>query len=270
MHLPGHAYRFQTYTPAVLLERIVPRTDLVLEPEDREPIIVLLAATVLLVMFFYWGRPGFYYDGGIVGWVRANASGLVAGDPSVGAYLWWGTTSLVLRVLAPLLVIVFLLRRTPGEFGFRLRGTARHYPQYFALYLVMLPILIIVSGTDSFLSYYPFYDNATQGGVTFWLYELGYAFQFVGVEAFFRGFLTFGLYRRFGLLSVVVMTIPYTMIHFAKPMPEAFAAIIAGLVLGVMALRSKSFVPGIVLHVAVAITMDLLVLWRVGALGNIF
>ena len=80
----------------------------------------------------------------------------------------------------------------------------------------------------------------------------------------------FGLLPRFGSLSVVVMTIPYTMIHFGKPVQEAFAAIIAGLILGLMAVRSKSFVPGIFLHVAVAITMDLLVLWRIGALGNLF
>ncbi len=59
------------------------------------------------------------------------------------------------------------------------------------------------------------------------------------------------------------------MIHFAKPMPEATAAIVAGLVLGVMALRSKSFVPGVFLHVGVALTMDLLVLARTGGLGNI-
>ncbi len=259
-----------TYTPTVLLDRIVPRGDLTLAHEDRQPAIVLLSATVLLVMFFYWGRPGFYYDAGIVGWVRSNASVLVAGDLSVGAYLWWGSTSVVMRVLAPLAIIIWVLRERPEDFGFRLRGTSKHLPAYGAMYLVMLPILVVVSGTESFLTYYPFYDNAAQGGITFWLYELGYAFQFVGVEAFFRGFLTFGLYRRFGLLSVVIMTIPYTMIHFAKPMPEAFAAIIAGLVLGVMALRSKSFVPGIFLHVAVAITMDLLVLWRVGALGNVF
>jgi len=68
----------------------------------------------------------------------------------------------------------------------------------------------------------------------------------------------------------VMMTVPYTMIHFSKPMPEAFAAIVAGLVLGTMAVRSRSFVPGIFLHVAVAITMDLLVLGRLGALGNLF
>jgi len=59
------------------------------------------------------------------------------------------------------------------------------------------------------------------------------------------------------------------MIHFTKPMPEATAAIFAGLILGYMAVRSKSFVPGIMLHVSVAVTMDLLVLWRAGALGNI-
>jgi membrane protease YdiL (CAAX protease family) len=60
------------------------------------------------------------------------------------------------------------------------------------------------------------------------------------------------------------------MIHFAKPMPEEFAAIVAGLVLGYMALRSRSFVPGILLHVAVALTMDLLVLARTGSIGNVF
>lgn len=253
----------------MLLDRIVRPTELTLAEDDREPAIVLLTATVLLVMFFYWGRPGFYYEAGIVSWVRSNASGLVAGDLTVGAYLWWGATSLVFRVLAPLAVIVWLLRADPGDYGFRIRGTLRHVPAYGAMYLVMLPILVVISGTESFLAYYPFYDNAANGGVTFWLYELGYGIQFVGVEAFFRGFLTFGLYRRFGVLSVVVMTIPYTMIHFAKPMPEAFAAIVAGLVLGVMALRSRSFVPGIALHIAVAITMDLLVLWRTGALGNV-
>ena len=45
------------------------------------------------------------------------------------------------------------------------------------------------------------------------------------------------------MLSIVVMTVPYTMIHFGKPMPEAIGAIFAGLILGYMALRSRSFVP---------------------------
>jgi len=241
------------------------------EEKDRDALVVMLTATVLLLVFFYWGRPAFYFTSGISGWVADLATtGPLDDFPGVGAYLWWGLTSMVLRVGLPLAVVVWWLKRRPGDFGFRIRGIGRHLPVYGAMYLVMLPLLIWVSSFDNFVNYYPFYDRAIEGGAAFWLYELGYGLQFVGVEAFFRGFLVFGLMPRFGSLSVVVMTIPYTMIHFGKPVQEAFAAIIAGLILGTMAVRSKSFVPGIFLHVAVAITMDLLVLWRIGALGNLF
>ena len=240
------------------------------EEDDRGTLVVLLTSAVLLVVFFYWGRPAFYFTSGLSGYVADLAYGPLEEFPGVGAYLWWGFTSMVFRVGLPLVVIVWLLRKSPRDFGFRLQGIAPHLPVYGLMYLVMLPVLIWVSSFDSFLGYYPFYSRAVEGGAGFWLYEVGYALQFVGVEAFFRGFMTFGLLPRFGALSVVVMTVPYTMIHFAKPMPEAFAAIVAGLVLGTMAVRSRSFVPGIFLHVAVAITMDLLVLARLDAIGNLF
>jgi len=84
----------------------------------------------------------------------------------------------------------------------------------------------------------------------------------VGEEAFFRGFLLFGLYPRLGRYAIWAMVIPYTMIHFGKPMPETFAAIVAGYALGHLALRSRSFVWGWMLHWSVAITMDVLVIGR--------
>ncbi len=243
--------------------------DFLWEEKDRQALIVLLTSTVLLLIFFYWGRPNFYFNN-IVSTVADSPGGPLEEIEEVGGYLWWGATSMVLRFAIPLMVIVWWLRQSPGDFGFRIRGIGAHLPLYGLMYLVMLPILVWVSSFESFLSYYPFFSRATEGGAAFWLYELGYGFQFVGVEAFFRGFMTFGLLPRFGALSVVVMTVPYTMIHFAKPMPEAVAAIIAGLILGTLAVKSRSFVPGIFLHVAVALTMDLLVLARLGALSNLF
>ncbi len=237
---------------------------------DRNAFVVIIAATILLYLFHYWGRPDYYVRSGWIDWVSQNVGGPFDEHPGVGAYLYWGLSSVVLRTLVPAGIIVWIIKDSVGNYGYRLNGIVKHLPPYGLMYLVMLPILIWVSSFDSFLSYYPFYDRAAEGGSAFWLYEFGYAFQFVGIEAFFRGFLTFGLARRFGLLGVPLMTIPYTMIHFGKPAPEAFAAIIAGLALGYLALRSKSFVPGIFLHVGVAITMDLLVLWRMGALGNVF
>ncbi len=240
------------------------------EHADRVAFIVIIAGTVLLYVFRYWGRPEFYVKSGMIDWVAANAGGFLGTHPGVGAYLYWGATSLVLRTMVPAGIIYWLIRESPGDWGFRIRGTLQHFPVYGLMYLVMFPLLFWASSFHSFGTYYPFYKRALEGGGAFWWYEFGYAFQFVGIEAFFRGFLTFGLTKRFGLLGIAIMTIPYTMIHFGKPAPEAFAAIFAGLILGYLALRSKSFVPGIFLHVGVAVTMDALVLWRAGVLGNVF
>ncbi len=249
------------------LRRVEP--DLDLGPDDRDAVVVLLSSTVLLLVFDYWGRPGFYYMSGVADWVAQAAGGRFADLAEAGAYMWWGLSSLLWRVLAPLAVGILVLRWRPADLGYRLQGIGAHLPVYALLYALMLPVLVWGSSFRSFLDFYPFYERAGEGGIGFWVYEFGYALQFVGVEAFFRGFMTFGLARRFGYLAVPIMTVPYVMIHFAKPMPEAVAAIFAGLVLGALALRSKSFVPGVVLHVAVALTMDLLVLARTGMLGNL-
>ncbi|MGI8822223.1 MAG: CPBP family glutamic-type intramembrane protease [Acidimicrobiia bacterium] len=237
--------------------------------EDRQAATLLVTATVLLLLFEYWGRPGFYASSGVRQWVAEAGGGRFADLADAAAYLWWGLSSLLWRVLVPLGVGVWLLRLRPSELGYRVEGISRHLPVYGVVYLVMLPVLIWVSGFQSFGSYYPFYARAAQGGAGLWVYWVGYSIQFVGVEAFFRGFMTFGLARRFGWLAVPIMTVPYTMIHFAKPMPEAVAAIVAGLGLGALALRSRSWVPGVFLHVAVALTMDVLVLARAGAMGGL-
>lgn len=250
------------------------QTTLELEPRederaDRSAFIVIITGTLLLYVFRYWGRPEYFLKSGMLEWLPTAIGGPLETHPGVAAYLYWGATSLVLRTLVPAGIIVWLIGESPRDWGFRLRGIRKHFRVYGIMYLMMFPVLFWVSGFDSFRSYYPFYKRAAEGGSALWLYEIGYAFQFVGIEAFFRGFLTFGLAKRFGLLGIAIMTVPYTMIHFGKPAPEAFAAIIAGLVLGYLALRSKSFVPGIFLHVGVALTMDFLVLWRAGALGNV-
>jgi membrane protease YdiL (CAAX protease family) len=47
------------------------------------------------------------------------------------------------------------------------------------------------------------------------------------------------------------------MIHFdGKPMPETLGAIGAGLILGTLAMRTKSIWGGVLIHMGVALTMD--------------
>ena len=226
---------------------------------DFQAAVVLATSLVLLVVHWHWGRP-VYFRGSAL---ESSTIDLLGVETSryVGTlpYLYWGVASVVLRVLVPLAVIVWVLRQVPGDYGFRLKGIARKMGPYVLLYLAMVPILAAVSYLDSFQATYPFYPSAIDGGLQFWLYQGGYALQFFALEAFFRGYMVFGLAPKFGRnMAVIIMTIPYVMIHFGKPTLEVFAAIGAGIILGHLALRSKSFMPGVYLHVAVALTMDVL------------
>jgi uncharacterized protein len=69
-----------------------------------------------------------------------------------------------------------------------------------------------------------------------------------------------------GKWAILVMMTLYCMIHFQKPMLETLGVIIAGLILGILALRTRSVLGGATIHVAVAISMDLAVIWQNGGL----
>ncbi len=238
---------------------------------DWQAAVVLASSLVLLVVHWHYGRPGAFTGSGLqrslVDWLGDGDAADYAGTLP---YLYWGLASLVLRIGLPLAIVVWVLRRRPGDFGYRVEGIGKHLPAYGALYLAMLPLILVASALDAFQATYPFYDRAVEGGLQFWLYQGGYALQFVALEAFFRGYMVFGLRDRLGApLAVLVMTVPYVMVHFGKPALEVFAAIGAGLILGALALRSRSWVPGVFLHVAVALTMDVsAIARRTGSLGS--
>lgn len=233
-------------------------------PMEWRTLFILLVTPVLLTIFYYYGRP-IAFRQYFVEW----AGGRWGFDHpffDLFPYVYWAGACMVIRVLVPLLLIVAVMRHRPSEYGFRVRGSGRHVPIYLGLFLVMLPFLYWASLQDSFQSKYPFYQHAAQGGWHFWGFEILYLIQFFALEAFFRGFMLFGLAKRFGYYSVAIMSVPYCMIHFNKPLSETLGAIVAGCILGVLALRSKSFYWGVVLHFGVALTMDLLALWQVSKL----
>lgn len=237
---------------------------------DFRTMVVFVAATVLLVVFEYWGLPSRFAD---TGWHDRVAGALGSGYAEYRPllpYQYWGVSSVVIRVLIPLAVIVLVLRERPGEWGFGVSGQWRHIRIYALLLVGMVPLLYLASLTPAFQAKYPFYELAGLGGWHFWGFQLFYGLQFLGVEAFFRGFVLFGLYARLGYYAIPAMVVPYTMIHFGKPVAETFAAIAAGFILGWLALRSRSFLWGFFLHWAVAITMDVLVIGHDGGFARVW
>ena len=58
------------------------------------------------------------------------------------------------------------------------------------------------------------------------------------------------------------------MIHYGKPMPETLGAIGAGIILGTIAMRTKSIWGGMLIHIGVAMTMDVLALRGCPPIGS--
>ena len=92
---------------------------------------------------------------------------------------------------------------------------------------------------------------------TFLPYQLAYGVYMFSWEFFFRGFMLFGLERKFGNYTLLIQTIPFAVMHYSKPLPEAIGSVIAGVLLGILALETRSFIYGAAIHWLVAMTMDI-------------
>lgn len=197
-------------------------------------------------------------------------------DLATGSAEWryWRKMGWVLGVAACYLIPTSLyawlvLGLSPRDLGLNTRGFLRHAPLYIGLFAIVFPLVVVFSADEHFLRTYPLCRIASRHWEWLLGWEIAYAVQFVGVEFFFRGFMLFGAVRLLGPWVLPAMVVPYCMLHFAKPWPETLGAIVAGTVLGVVALRTRSILAGICIHSAVAWSMDLAALYRNGELSRL-
>jgi uncharacterized protein len=242
---------------------------------DRKTLWIMITVPAALALQKYMGSPLSVLpllkwlpisDGvrnGIVDWLMETEAS------RFGELAWWVGSTVVAYLLIPFFVVKVVFRERLRDFGLGLKRSTTGWPIYGVMAVFMIPVVAAAASTDAFMRKYPFYrlSDGEPIPAEFWRWELIYAVQFIGLEFFFRGFMVHGLKHRFGSASVLVMTTPYCMIHFGKPMAETYAAIVAGLVLGVMSLKTGTIWLGAVLHIMVAWTMDALALYRGGFLG---
>jgi membrane protease YdiL (CAAX protease family) len=245
---------------------------------DRKTISVLLMTAIALSLQNFFDHPYYVHE------MLQRLSQFLTGSENLGALgrailswneshldvlTWWAVTAYLTYVVIPLVVIKFVFRESVSQYGTKIHGLLSGWPIYLVFVLVMVPLVWIFSAEPHFQKTYPFL-NISPGhrpplqDLIRW--EILYGLQFVALEFFFRGFLLHGLKHRFGIYSVFVMTVPYCMIHFRKPMPECLASIIAGVMLGFMSLKTRSIWLGAALHISVAWGMDFASLSRKGIL----
>ena len=180
---------------------------------------------------------------------------------------YWSGTTVLGYFVVPILLIRFLWKHRLADYGLPFPGSSTTFGVCLTLYLVMLPFVLVASFTDTFQSSYPFYHLADRSVFDFVVWQLLYAAQFFALEFFYRGFLIHGLKHRFGVYAIFVSMIPYVMIHFGKPLPETLGSIIAGLALGALSYHLRSIWPGVFLHIAIALSMDVFSLSAQGRIG---
>ena len=135
---------------------------------------------------------------------------------------------------------------------------------YFLLLALLLPLIALASTQPDFLSFYPkvknlsFLDGYTHPAWP-WklLYEISYGLDFLGIELFFRGLLVVGLIRYAGDSVILPMAAFYCTIHFGKPLGECISSFFGGLILGVLAARTRTILGGLVVHLGLAWLMEL-------------
>jgi len=224
---------------------------------DRRTTIVLLASALLLTLHRYYSHRKIF---------QVYFEGYFVDDPlkEIYPYYYWFLTSGITLLLLPMLVVKFGIKDRLRDYGFRLTHGKLGWGFAIGGWILMIPLMILALQLfPSFQQKYPLCKVAGTSWNTLILYEISYGIYMFSWEFFFRGFMLFGLERQFGNYSILVQTIPFAVMHYSKPFSEAMGSIVAGVLLGIFAFETRSFIYGAAIHWFVAMTMDLLALaWK--------
>ncbi len=158
----------------------------------------------------------------------------------------------------------------PTLWGFTTRNF-NAYP-YALMLLIMIPLIAFAATQHDFLHVYPkvkqvaFIGRLTSHPAWYrTLFELSYGVDFLTIEFFFRGFLVLAFVRYAGPDAILPMAVFYCSIHFGKPLFECISSFFGGMLLGIIAYKTKSVLGGIMVHLGIAWMMEI-----GGGIGNFF
>lgn len=146
---------------------------------------------------------------------------------------------LILYLFIPLLVI-FLSRKRPADYGFRLGNWKLGLGITLLAVLITTPVLfLVVRQSQEMRSYY-------QPD----LHELPWNtfIELIGWEFFFRGWILFAYLRAYGPDGLWLHAVPFALAHIGKPEIETITTLFGGYAFGWIARRTDSFLYPFLIH----------------------
>lgn len=170
----------------------------------------------------------------------------------------------VSRVFLPVLIWVFFFKQPLQSMGFRLPNITKREMSFVAITMVGLGLLWVFAQHPSIHQYYASLSSRLSDepfsvrAVRFSLFVLS---TVTAWEVLHRGFLLFGLNRWFQtsglheksaqLASILIVCVFEVVFHFSKPFLETVGMAIASPLLSLLAFRTRSFIPSLVLHLLI-------------------
>lgn len=159
----------------------------------------------------------------------------------------------VLFLVAPLTIVLLGFRDDPRRYALRPGNWRWGAGLLVAGLAVMTPIILWLSGLESFRA---FYGSAS---VPFGEALLNNLVQLFPAEFLLRGFLMFALWRRIGPLALIVVQVPFVFTHIGKPDVELWSTFIGGSIFAWLNWRTGSILWSALGHVYVLTLMTVAV-----------
>jgi membrane protease YdiL (CAAX protease family) len=223
---------------------------------DRDTLVIFLGSAVLVALYMNYGSAAF----------ASRALSFGVEDPD--AVIWQFLSCLFFCGVGTVALWRGFLGRPLSDIGIG-AGDLRFTGKMLLVFLpfVVLPAVWITAHDPEIRAEYPLATGLGDSVSLLLLYEACYLLYYLGWEVFYRGLLVLGLEKRIGAFAAVgVSTLVSTAIHYGKPAGEVWAAVVAGVLLGWLALRTRSLIGPFVFHAAAGVGTDLLVLFQTGHL----
>ncbi|PID58966.1 MAG: hypothetical protein CR986_07115 [Ignavibacteriae bacterium] len=219
---------------------------------DRKIVTIFLSSIVIFTLSWYFANPNFFLT------QFSFVDNYAQTSQDCFSFGYWFVADVFLFLIVPLLITKFYFRENIKEYGINLKNKKIGFTYVFISILFFLPIIIIISNSENFNEYFPLMQSAKSDLRIFIFYELFLLMFIFSWEFILRGFLLFGLEKKFGFYSIFIQLIPFVLLHNGKPFIETFASIAGGIFLGYLALRTRSFFYGFLIHVIILILLDIL------------
>jgi membrane protease YdiL (CAAX protease family) len=150
----------------------------------------------------------------------------------------------ILEFVIPVAIVILLWRENPRRYGLRIGNWRMGLPISAAAIAIMAVVIWVVGRWPDFTAYY---GSQSSGRPALRLaFDTG--LDLLAWEFFFRGWLLWGLGRKFGSNAIWLQMVPFALMHVLKPPLEAISTVLGGAVFGILAWRTGSFLYGWLLH----------------------